>query len=52
MKAGREPFKRTKRINKKMLMHKASSIFYIFYLCLEDCLVENIATTAFNISII
>ena len=52
MKAGREPFKRTKRINKKMLMLKASSIFYIFYLCLEDCLVKTLTTTAFNISTI
>ena len=43
VKAGREPFKRTKRINKKMLMLKASSIFYQ---CLEDCLIKTIATTA------
>ena len=52
VKAGREPFKRTKRINKKMLMLMASSIFYLFYLCLEDCLVKTLTTTAFNISII
>ena len=52
VKAGREPFKRTKRINKEMLMLMASSIFYLFYLCLEDCLVKTLTTTAFNISII
>ena len=50
MKAGREPFKRTKRINKKMLMLKASSILATY--AWRTVWLKLVTTTAFNISII